>query len=200
MASVSLLALVLFCSPPFQPPRLGQTGARFGWEIFTRITTHRTAATGGGEGIHVAAFNVGAATSGLATITDTLPAGASGERHHRGWGICYINGEFGSAAVVGSGECGGIVHNGYVYGERCCSRIYGGSFDPGKSCWCGGRERGAENHATVTGGGALGPASQSKVVKFGWTPPGFGFAGFDGWFTNADGTPATAGRDRIPTS
>jgi hypothetical protein len=47
------------------------------------------------------------------------------------------------------------------------------------------------NRVTIAGGGALTPASASAPLTISSTPAGFGFAGFDGWFTNADGTPDT---------
>jgi hypothetical protein len=44
------------------------------------------------------------------------------------------------------------------------------------------------NRVTVVGGGALGSASTSEPVTVSATPPPFGFAGTDAWFTNEDGT------------
>jgi hypothetical protein len=47
------------------------------------------------------------------------------------------------------------------------------------------------NQVTVAGGGARTPASTSNAILVSSTPPGFGFDSFDGWLTNADGTPDT---------
>jgi hypothetical protein len=46
----------------------------------------------------------------------------------------------------------------------------------------------AIDRVTVSGGGALSPASSSFRVRFSSESPGFGFANFDAWFSNADGT------------
>ena len=47
------------------------------------------------------------------------------------------------------------------------------------------------NHVTVSGGGAPAVAETSDQFTIGSTDPGFGLTGFDGWFSNADGTPDT---------
>jgi hypothetical protein len=45
------------------------------------------------------------------------------------------------------------------------------------------------NHVTVSGGGAMEPASTSAPITVSATPPSsFGFQQSDGWFSNADGT------------
>jgi hypothetical protein len=49
----------------------------------------------------------------------------------------------------------------------------------------------APNSVTVTGGGATEPAEVSNPVTISNATPGFGFAGANSWFTNADGTPDT---------
>ncbi len=47
------------------------------------------------------------------------------------------------------------------------------------------------NRVTAAGGGALGSAEVYNPIAISSTAAGFGFAGWDGWFTNADGTPDT---------
>ncbi|HEY2631165.1 MAG TPA: hypothetical protein VGI26_02170 [Solirubrobacteraceae bacterium] len=47
------------------------------------------------------------------------------------------------------------------------------------------------NHVTVTGGGALKPASTEAQLVYGSVPASFGLTGSDTWFTNADGTSDT---------
>jgi uncharacterized repeat protein (TIGR01451 family) len=47
------------------------------------------------------------------------------------------------------------------------------------------------NRTTVAGGGGVAPVSTSNPLNLSSTPAGFGFAGFDGWLTNANGTPDT---------
>ena len=46
----------------------------------------------------------------------------------------------------------------------------------------------AEDLVSVSGGGALGVARGRVPVAFGSEPAGFGFANFDAWLSNADGT------------
>ena len=52
----------------------------------------------------------------------------------------------------------------------------------------GTRDGSEANRVTVAGGGAAGTASVSEPVVIDSTPPPFGFAGADAWFSNADGT------------
>jgi hypothetical protein len=49
------------------------------------------------------------------------------------------------------------------------------------------------NRATVAGGGGVAPASTSDPLVLSAAPAGFGFSGFDGWFSNANGTADTQG-------
>jgi hypothetical protein len=48
-----------------------------------------------------------------------------------------------------------------------------------------------QNRVTVAGGGASTATSVSDPVTVSASSPGFGFPGWDAWFTNADGTPDT---------
>ena len=49
-----------------------------------------------------------------------------------------------------------------------------------------------ENHVTVSGGGAVGPAEVSNPVTISSTEPGFGLDGeFNGWFSTPEGTTDT---------
>src|ERR1700722_3784307 len=47
------------------------------------------------------------------------------------------------------------------------------------------------NRVTATGGGALGSAAVSSPITIGSATPGFGFSGWETWFSNADGTTDT---------
>jgi hypothetical protein len=47
------------------------------------------------------------------------------------------------------------------------------------------------NEVTASGGGAAGPAHVASPLTIGSAASSFGLAGFDGWFTNADGTTDT---------
>jgi hypothetical protein len=156
-----------------------------GWEIFTRIAPTNLPPEGDGE-IHFDVFNVGAATGELPAIVDMLPTGVTviGTPEI---GV-FANDRIGSG--VGTGECTtatttvSCTTNTVPPGDmiEVSIPVKVGDVAPGSE---------AENHVTVVGGGALGPASESKSVKFSSATPGFGFAGFDGWFTNADGTTDT---------
>jgi hypothetical protein len=44
------------------------------------------------------------------------------------------------------------------------------------------------NHVTVAGGGAVGAADSADPITIGKSEPGFGFANFDAWFSNANGS------------
>jgi hypothetical protein len=54
-----------------------------------------------------------------------------------------------------------------------------------------GHEGTVVNHVTASGGGALGPGEVSNPLTISSGTPGFGFAGFDDWFSNANGTADT---------
>jgi hypothetical protein len=54
-----------------------------------------------------------------------------------------------------------------------------------------GSEGRVVNHVTASGGRALGTAEASNPLTVSSSTPGFGFAGFDAWFFNANGTADT---------
>jgi hypothetical protein len=148
-----------------------------GWEVFTRVSPTYLPLSGKGN-IELQVYNVGSTSGEGQTVTDTLPAGVIAT----------------SIQVAASGEeCTGV-GTGVV---RC---THGGDVAPGEvkkiqievrvePVVVSGDE--GTNSVTVTGGGALSPASEAKRVKFSSTAPPFGFAGFDAWFTNPDGTTDT---------
>ena len=151
-------------------PALAVTAAP-GWEVTGR--TFPTNLPPGGKGaVQLDVYNTGAASSTEgATVTDVLPAGVT----------------FTGPAGKG-GKCSGTtvvtctlpaVHPGKIG-----LLGFGVSVAPGVSGT-------AVNSVTVAGGGALTPASVSDPFRFDSSPPAFGFAGLDAWFTNADGTPDT---------
>ena len=161
-----------------------------GWEIFTRVAP--TNLPPGGEGlVTLIVYNVGAAAGEHPVVTDTLPAGvlptkaeaiagtveggtlgAGGGESSAG--ECVVEGQV-VTCTVGRVSVGGVLK----------VKIYVGVES--------GVAQGSEvvNRATVVGGGALGPANESKTITLSSAPAGFGFAGLDAWFTNADGTSAT---------
>jgi hypothetical protein len=158
-----------------------------GWEVFTRTAPTYLPPGGSGQ-VDLYVYNTGAAAGEDPTVTDTLPAGTTAT---------------GATLIVNVQVAGGIGSGGSI--GTCTVKpsvvtctadsVPSGdvmeveiSVSVGGSVVAGGE---AVNEATVTGGGALAPASQSKTVKFSSTPPGFGFAGFDVWFTNANGSTDT---------
>jgi hypothetical protein len=52
----------------------------------------------------------------------------------------------------------------------------------------GAEASGLVNHVTIAGGGAPTPASTQDPITISSATPGFGFVGWDGWMSNADGT------------
>ncbi len=160
--------------------RAGAAVAAPGWE--TTTTSYPTELAPGGSGtIEVAVYNVGAApSSGTVTVTDTLPPGVTATRAEQlntygnriEWSckgttvVTCTNGPGGEASLpIGAFEHIGIFVN----------------VEPGTTGV-------GSNAVTVAGGGAPSPANASAKIMVGSTHPGFGFADFDGWFSNADGT------------
>ena len=139
-----------------------------GWQATARVfpTYLRPGGTGA---IQINVYNVGAQPSvGTAAVTDVLPPGI----------------EFTGPTGRG-GECSGTT--------IVTCRL--GSVGVGKYVAIGfgikdvaGAAPTSVNHVTVAGGGALAPAASTDQVTISSTPPPFGFADFQGWFSNADGT------------
>ena len=139
--------------------------------------------------IYLYVFNVGAETGESPVITDTLPPGIMTASTPT-LGLYDNNGELGSGEEGGSCTVTGASH------VVTCTEAHvpsGYMMEIAIPVTVEGVAQGAEevNRATVVGGGALGPASQVKQVRFSASPAGFGFAGVDAWATSADGRPAT---------
>jgi uncharacterized repeat protein (TIGR01451 family) len=159
-----------------------------GWGIVTRAAPTNLAPGGGGK-LTVYVYNTGAATGEDPVITDTLPVGTTATS--ASFVVSSLVAEEGTGGI-GGGAC-------TVAGSRVVS-CTAESVPPGGvvevhiavSVAAGvpsGSE--AENGVTVSGGGALSPASDTSPIKFNSAPSGFGFSSFDAWFTNADGTTDT---------
>jgi hypothetical protein len=182
---VSLLLVVCFLGVLGVPG--SAAAAAPGWQTFTRVTPTYLPPGGTGE-IQILVYNVGAATGEHPTITDVLPPGVTATSEEEG-------------VDIGAGGHG----QGILQGPATCSgtavlTCIGGTVEPGEilhliinvSVEAGvAMNSEAENQVTVVGGGALSPASESKRVEFSSAEPGFGFAGFDAWYTNANGTADT---------
>jgi hypothetical protein len=160
-----------------------------GWEVNARA--YPTNLPPGGSGIiAIDVYNVGAASSsGTITVTDTLPPGVTateaGELINQG-GIGHSLWHCAGTTVV---TCTNdpvalpTIAPEDSENEQAVEQIgIAVHVEAGASGM-------PSNQVTIAGGGALTPASASAPVTISSIPAGFGFAGFDGWFTNADGTP-----------
>jgi hypothetical protein len=168
-----------------------------GWELASSSNPTNLSPSGKGF-IEIDVYNIGAqASSGTITVTDTLPAGLTATE---------------AFGVEGSGSDESAVSDHFwdcsVDDARVVTCTRTGSVPPGSGVsdedGSGVEEEGDRlaigvsvaprasgvetNHVVIAGGGALGSASISKQVVISPTTPGFGFADFDGWASNADGT------------
>ncbi len=162
-----------------------------GWEIFTRTAPTNLPPGGTGE-VDLYVYNTGAGTGEYPTVTDELPEGVTAT----GAGLRVVV-PIGGAEEAGDGP-GSSFGECTVESARMVS-CTDGSVPPGAvmevkiSASIEDVPSGSEgsNVVEVSGGGAPNAASNVKSVRFDSASPGFGFAGFDAWFTNADGTTDT---------
>jgi hypothetical protein len=166
-----------------------------GWEVTAR--TYPTNLPVGGSGlIAIDVYNVGAAaSSGTVTVTDTLPPGLTatdagevvpqrGIGHSR-WDCS------GTTVVTCTNDASGLPA---IYpGDSENPAEVRGVEQIGIAVKVAPSVSGMEeiNQVAISGGGAPTPASVSDQIALNATPAGFGFAGYDAWFTNADGTSDT---------
>jgi hypothetical protein len=174
--SAAVLVCCLLAALAFSAVAQAETSAP-GWEVFTRFSPTYLPLSGEGD-VELHVYNTGSANAGGQTVTDTLPAGV-------------VATSFGD--IGGGEECAGIGTS-----EVKCTNgrnLYPGEIEqiyihvtvePGVVSGSEGT-----NRVTVTGGGALEPAVETKRVKFSAASPEFGFANFDVWFTSPDGTADT---------
>ncbi len=155
-----------------------------GWEVFTRVSPAYLPPGGTGQ-IEVHVYNTGSSTGEDPRVVDDLPAGVSATSAK-----VTLRSELTSLPNAGGvdGECSGVqvvtcTVEAVPAGAYAIVLIEV-SVDAGVS----GE---AANHVAVTGGGASGPAVESKQVRFSGEEAPFGFSGFDAWLTNADGTTDT---------
>jgi hypothetical protein len=169
-----------------------------GWEV-TSTTFPTNLAPGGTGHIEVNVYNVGAeSSSGTVTVTDVLPPGViateAGDIQN---GLAEEIGEYGLwDCTVGTVViCTNNPVNLSSLPIQGALNEQGGGFiehigiavkiEPDSSGTL-------TNHVTVAGGGTLVPASTSAPITISSGPASsFGFQGFDGWFSSADGTADT---------
>jgi uncharacterized repeat protein (TIGR01451 family) len=205
LASLVLVSLLLVPAVFAVSARAETAGT--GWEAFAQV--YPTVLHVGGSGtIQIAIMNVGARpSSGAITVTDTLPAGVS---------AVEAGGMLGSRVVSPEEEAEEKV-NGVPRGGarwrcigtqvvRCTSDPaylkelpYGqGKTEPGYhevervgiavQVGAGVPDGALENVVGVAGGGASAAARVVSGVTVGAGEAAFGFAGWDVWFSNADGS------------
>jgi hypothetical protein len=184
-----------------------------GWAVTSRAYPTYLPPSGTGI-VEVDLFNTGAgSSSGTVTVTDRLPAGltATGAGGIQNFGnISEKATEETEQKVEEEEKQKGESTLGSGYEQRtwsctgtavvtCTTRPgYGGVLRPilpgsdlrlGIKVAVAATGAGtASNKVMVTGGGAMGPAEVSNPLTISSGAPGFGFAGLDAWFTNADGT------------
>jgi uncharacterized repeat protein (TIGR01451 family) len=163
-----------------------------GWEVTSRaLPTHL--APGSTGSIQVDVYNTGAAnSSGPVTVTDVLPPGLIATE--AGFGFGYnAAGTYGKEPVWNCTGIGSAVVS-CTNNPTTVPTLPASVDQPLKISVdvSGTAVEGTEsNEVTVAGGGALAPASTVSPVLISSKATAFGFAGADGWFTNANGTPDT---------
>jgi hypothetical protein len=206
---LSCLFVFVFSYLLSSPPPALAAGEGPGWEL-TAHTTPTYLPPGVKGAIRVEIFNVGArASEGPITVTDTLPNGVSAVE---AGGVAPGVGQFPYLPRIEqtqwscTGGGGGPVAGATVI---TCTNLFahfaGGGGPPtgdqeapesprvaivveGKEEITPAQAARDPNRVTVAGGGAPVPASASDPIPVTREKPGFGFAGWDGWFSNADGT------------
>ncbi len=144
-----------------------------GWEV-TASTFPTNLVPGQVGTIGIQLYNIGAAaSSGVVTVVDTLPPGltyAGGSTPVSCSGTTVVTCEL--SATVSAGEIAKRTE-GFASIQIPVKVESGGPL---------------VNRVTATGGAAAALASTSDPVTVSSTPAGLGVAGFDGWFSNPDGT------------
>jgi hypothetical protein len=205
------VALVALCVLAFSGARAQALAPGTGWEAGSSLAPTNLPPGGSGE-IQLDIINTGAKPSeGSITVTDTLPPGvtatAAGGMFEAGTEILTPEEEtaiFGGARWVCTGNGPGKA----VAGASAITCTSEPAFLPSLPVR---KEREIElaerigiavkidashagislNQVTVSGGGASRTTTASDPVTISSSQPGFGFSGWDVWFTNADGTSDT---------
>jgi hypothetical protein len=179
-----------------------------GWELTGRSYPTNFAPTATGT-IVVDVLNIGAAGSAAgATFTDVLPKGVTalqaGELKNLNNGLNPAISD-GLWACTGNGSgpapdgAPGIVGASVITCTNTVGVLGGGGFQSlgvagaqpeiGIEVASGSEPGSGMNRAAIVGGGAVSSASTSDPVLISSEPPvGFAVSGWDGWFSNADGT------------
>ena len=187
------------------------SAAQPGWEANSSV--YPTNLPPGGDGIvAIEVYNTGAAlSSGSVTVTDTLPAGveataASGVGYngleskefeeYGEWPYYPFDGPRWTCSIVTAATSVVTCKSNPLFLPTIPAALkYSRGGEDENAVKLGvevhvapGVEGAFSNRVTVTGGGASDAASASDPLTVSSSPTGFGFAGWDVWFTNADGT------------
>jgi uncharacterized repeat protein (TIGR01451 family) len=177
-----------------------------GWEAFSSVAPTNLPPGGTGE-IQVSILNTGAVPStGSITVTDTLPLGVTATKaggfNRYGSGASVLSSkeeeeEYGDADWVCSGTTVVTCTSNPEFLPEL-PRARGSHREPYITERIGllveveaSAPEHSTNQVTVAGGGALNPTTVSDPVTVSSASPGFGFPGWDVWFTNANGTSDT---------
>ena len=212
MAIVVVLALTVFVG------MASASGPAPGWEVTSRA--YPTHLKPGGKGVVIVeVYNTGAgSTNGTVTVTDTLPPGLEatqsgamlpfGKISNEGAEYYEEEDEIGEKKEA-EGKAGGGPVQQRVWdcsGTTVVTCTTGPGFKgiqrPIKPGYVGrigidvnvvGAPGAGANKVVMSGGGASSAAEASNPFTISSEAPGFGItgSGFDGWLTNADGTPDT---------
>jgi hypothetical protein len=165
-----------------------------GWELDDVRSSPTNLPPGGTGYLELGVDNSGGAPSqGTVTVTDVLPKRLTATAPAYGLNIAALEN-----APTSEWNCSGshvVTCTNNTEGEEPLQHILPGIYRERKIAIPVAVEPGPpgieENTVTVTGGGAPAPASVSNTIELNATQPGFGFASFDGWATNGNGTPDT---------
>jgi hypothetical protein len=201
-----VLAAVLLAAVS-SPAALAVSGKAPGWVV--TANHYPTNLSPGDRGtISVGVFNVGAGrTTGPITVTDKLPPGLTATRagmFEQGQNEPEVVEEFWDCTGNGPGVAPRIVGATTITCTNDTTSLEsleagGGAPNQGGevpepelgiavAVAPSATEQVDANSVTIAGGGASTSASASDPITIGSTSAGFGIAGWDGWFSNADGT------------
>ena len=176
------IALVLALSAFDVAPAFAEE-ALPGWEVATPGTYPSTVAPNGAADIMFGVYNIGAqASSGTITVTDKLPPGLTAiEAGYEGRETGYAVGPMWNCSLGTVVTC---VNSSNLPSIRAADS----QFLIVRVKASGSVSGTGVNEVTVSGGGALVPATTADTIKYGSEKSTFGLQNVDGWASNANGT------------
>jgi hypothetical protein len=173
--TTSVTAALVLCSMVILTPVAGAAPSAPGWEVSP--FAYPSHLPPGGKGyLMLQVHNVGkAGSSGPVTVTDTLPAGMVATEAGNGQSPQW-NCSVGTVVTCTNNE------------ENLAEIRPAGMALLGIAVNVPTTEAVLVNQVTVSGGGALAPATVSSPIDISAAPETFGFQRVDSWFSNANGT------------